>query len=523
MPRLKNKKTKKPAIHKSISAMICSELGGEPLPHYEMVQQRPNGKPGHQYILAQAGDLICPRIHIPASFDWKGNNALRLELFYNAKDREPLVGLPIPRRPHDEAIYIDVDKWPIWHAGSRTWRDAKFAFRELRKHEDGKQSEYTRGGHDFVKEPLGQIRIALTRMRILEYHEGMKLPDLGDQEGLRTMERTPDPVLLRSVDLNIGISSLEETLLEGRMPYKFKMGSINDGHRINLRFYFRQKDKIDNPIDYYRASVYHKTRLRVELEAVTEENRIALGTPVSFSDYFQEATSVDPLKLFPTKERPSADALAQEQVLQENMGDRDTHPGSMDPARSSDGTVAFPGRFFNRIGTRETVGPPNEIGDVQSESSDEDVEHLYTTPVFSSSPNFIFKSEEDQRRTPTVRDVLVSSSRSLKRAATIDSNDGAQLAKVQKLVDEEAEIERQLELLQDEGSDFGEAKLKHEDGMSSPSGGIGIEDETPGDGQDAGNIKFEAADTTQNTRSFLWDNGVGADLFGDIDQPVIID
>ena len=98
-----------------------------------MMQGRPSGKPSHRYILVKAGDRLCPRIHIPAKFDWKGNNALRLELFYNAKDTEPLTGLPIPRRPQNRAIDIDVDKWPIWHRESKTWRDAKFEFRELRK------------------------------------------------------------------------------------------------------------------------------------------------------------------------------------------------------------------------------------------------------------------------------------------------------------------------------------------------------------------------------------------------------
>ena len=37
------------------------------------------------------------------------------------------------------------------------------------------------------------------------------------------------------------ISATEETLIVGRTPHKYKKGSVNDGHRINLRFYFRQK------------------------------------------------------------------------------------------------------------------------------------------------------------------------------------------------------------------------------------------------------------------------------------------
>ena len=60
------------------------------------------------------------------------------------------------------------------------------------------------GGDHFVKEPLGQIRIALTRMRILKYHEGMELDDFDDQDGLRTMDGAPRDVLLKSVDLSIG-------------------------------------------------------------------------------------------------------------------------------------------------------------------------------------------------------------------------------------------------------------------------------------------------------------------------------
>ena len=130
---------KKRPERKSISAVICSKPGGDPLPHYEMVQGRP--KPGHRFILVKAGDSICPRIHIPAKFDWKGNNALLLELFYNAKDDEPLVGLPIPRRPYDKSINIDVDEWPVWNKESRTWRNARFEFRELEKDDDGKQKE----------------------------------------------------------------------------------------------------------------------------------------------------------------------------------------------------------------------------------------------------------------------------------------------------------------------------------------------------------------------------------------------
>ena len=131
MPRFNNQKVKKPAERKYISAVICSEPGGEPLPHYEMVQGRLGGKPSHRYTLVKAGDLICPRIHIPATFDWKGNNALRLELFYNANDYEPLAGVPMPRRPKNGAIDLDVDKWSVWDKESETWRDARFAFREL--------------------------------------------------------------------------------------------------------------------------------------------------------------------------------------------------------------------------------------------------------------------------------------------------------------------------------------------------------------------------------------------------------
>ena len=42
-------------------------------------------------------------------------------------------------------------------------------------------------------------------MRILEYHEGLELGDPGDQDGFRTMSSAVDLVLLKSVDLNIGL------------------------------------------------------------------------------------------------------------------------------------------------------------------------------------------------------------------------------------------------------------------------------------------------------------------------------
>ncbi|MCJ1377003.1 hypothetical protein MMC17_000093 [Xylographa soralifera] len=462
MPKLKIDKVEKLAVGEPISAMICSKPGGDPLPHYEMVEGRQCGKP--RYILVKAGDRICPRIHIPAKFDWKGNNALRLELFYNAKETEPLIGLPIPRRSQDRAIHIDVDKWPIWHKDSKTWRDATFEFRILQKNLKGEQNEYTNGGHALLKEPLGQIRIALTRMRILEYHNGMELPDLGDQKMFRTMSGTADPILIKSVDLNIGISSIEETLIGGRTPFKFKIGSVNHGHRINLRFYFRRKKMIDHPMDVYKGKSGH---LRVKLQAVRQEDRVSLGSPVRFSEYFEEATAIDPLKLFPEEARPSADELEQEQVLQENMGDRDTYSGSTYHAGFSVGEVFSLSRSSARTGTSSTVETPNEIGEVQFGSLDDEVEHLYTLPMVSSSSNATIKSEDDQQGTSAVGDVSISSLRPLKRAAAWDSNDGNKSAKVQKLLDEEAEIEMQLELLQDRNSDTGEPKVKLEEDTSS--------------------------------------------------------
>ncbi|MCJ1396823.1 hypothetical protein MMC11_000013 [Xylographa trunciseda] len=449
MPRQKNKKVKKiwePSKRKSIGAMICSTPGGDPLPHYEMVQARIMGKPGHQFILVKAGDLICPRIHIPANFDWKGNNALRLELFYNAKDDEPLVGLPIPRRPQNEAINIDVDKWPIWHNKSKTWRDARFEFRELSKDLNERQNEYTYGGHAYAMEPLGQIRIALTRMRILEYHEEMELPDLGDQEAFRTMSSTASATLLKSVDLNIG------------------QGSFSS-------------DMIDNPIDIHRESAQHKNGLLVQLEAVKSQDRPSLGLPVCFSEYFKQATAIDPLKLFPKEARLSADELEQEQVLQDNMGHRDTRPGSLYSTRLSHETASSHPQFLARINTRDTAETLNEIDYTQFQNADDDIEYLYTIPLASSSPAVIVKSEAEREIGPTVRDASVSSSGLLKRAAFMDSDDGEPLPKVQKLmrklaetrkirklVEEEADIEKQLERLQKrDGNNCGLRVKREED------------------------------------------------------------
>ena len=90
-----------------------------------------------------------------------------------------------------------------------------------------------------------------------------------------------------------------------------------------------------------------------------------------FSEYFQAATAIDPLKLFPKTARRSADALAQEQALQENMGDRDTRPGSRYHAKASITSAASHSLSSTKVGTPSTVEMPTEIGDIQSESSDD--------------------------------------------------------------------------------------------------------------------------------------------------------
>lgn len=107
---------------------MCSKADGKPVGHYNLLFGRKRSNV--RYIIAHPGDPICPRIHIPAKFDWKGANGLLLELYYNAHNTEALVKLPIPRHPKDEAITLDVETWPVWNKATRQWEDAKFTFRE---------------------------------------------------------------------------------------------------------------------------------------------------------------------------------------------------------------------------------------------------------------------------------------------------------------------------------------------------------------------------------------------------------
>ncbi|MCJ1321338.1 hypothetical protein MMC15_006682 [Xylographa vitiligo] len=281
-------------------------------------------------------------------------------------------------------------------------------------------------------------------MRILEYHEGMELDDFDDQDGLRTIDGASRDVLLKSVDLSIGIVSPEETLMNGRTPYKFKMRSINDGHRINLRFHFRQKGiRLRIQLIITKKVFIISTVSALSLYLYKEENKVAFGTPVSFSDYFQEATLLDPLKLFPVNARPRADELAQEQVLQ-----------------GEHGAVASLARSSIQNGTRDMIEASNPVDEMQLGTSDDD---------------------------------------------------------------EKAEIERQLELLQDHHSSMGGPKLKLEDDVRSQSGGTGVENEGSQAARDGDHIKTEVDETALGTLRFLWeDSGVG-DGFGRVDQPVIVD
>ena len=130
-------------------------------------------------------------------------------------------------------------------------------------------------------------------------------------------------------------------------------------------------DMIDNPIDYHKESTHHKESIRVKLSPVQMEKQVPCGTLVRFSEYFLQATAIDPLKLFPEKARPSADELEQEQILQENMGDRDTRPGSLNLAGPSDRAEAPYYRPLFRIGWRKIGDAPGEVSDAQLQDLDD--------------------------------------------------------------------------------------------------------------------------------------------------------
>ena len=118
------------AENKLISVHICNGPAGQLINHYGEV--RTGGRRATRYVLAEPGIQICPRIHIPANFDWRGANGLLIELFYNAWT--PLTSLPIPRKSDNtQDITLDIDEWPVWNKKIRKWQDAKFAFRERKR------------------------------------------------------------------------------------------------------------------------------------------------------------------------------------------------------------------------------------------------------------------------------------------------------------------------------------------------------------------------------------------------------
>ena len=79
------------------------------------------------FFSAYAGMPICPRLVVSDTFEWLDANALRLELHLNSS--HPLVALPLPRQPNDEAIIVDLNKWPVWDG--KNWMDARFSFEKV--------------------------------------------------------------------------------------------------------------------------------------------------------------------------------------------------------------------------------------------------------------------------------------------------------------------------------------------------------------------------------------------------------
>ncbi|MCJ1477223.1 hypothetical protein MMC13_005894 [Lambiella insularis] len=311
---------------------------------------------------------ICPRIHIPADFDWRGGNGLYIEMFYNARDDQPLVGLPIPRPRHSEAINLDIDQWPVWDKESEEWKVAKFQFCELQ------QLMHYCTSSLCIEEPLGQIRIAVRRIRILSYFQGMELGKRGDEAALRTVSSTLNYRSLGSVNLSISISSLEAMSFEGRTLDKFKFCGGPDGLGINLRFLFRRQEFIDNPIDFFLENNKEREGHVVELEAVELEPQVEFGEPINFIEYFRTATAMDPLNLFSRMFQPNADELAQEQVLQRNMGPRDTRPGFI-----SRPIAICPGDSGRT--PEGLLNAPIQIHDVSSDISDDDVQYQETRSI----------------------------------------------------------------------------------------------------------------------------------------------
>ncbi|MCJ1443593.1 MAG: hypothetical protein MMC23_004092 [Stictis urceolatum] len=111
------------------------------------------------FFSAYAGMPICPRLVVSDTFEWLDANALRLELHLNSS--HPLVALPLPRQPNDEAIIVDLNKWPVWDG--KNWMDARFSFEKV---EENALLHSSLGSN---VQDYGIILIAVTRLRILEW------------------------------------------------------------------------------------------------------------------------------------------------------------------------------------------------------------------------------------------------------------------------------------------------------------------------------------------------------------------